>query len=108
MVTDIENRGRKSLTFNKWWRSLQNNTVQIKPWDLWPHSNLCQPKESIETMLTGKYWSMDNAKKKKRGNSYWKNREISGWKVHINTRKLNDHRCFSQLKDNKCIWTHGK
>ena len=64
-------------------------------------------------VTTWKYWSMDNTKNRKRkGKLLPKNEEISGWKVHTNTQKLNiyfnDHRCLSRSEESKCMWTHGK
>ena len=50
--------------------------------------------------------------RKRKWNSYWKNEEISRWKAHTNTQKLNwivmMITCFSQSVDSKSVWTHGK
>ena len=54
---------------------------------------------------------MDNTNiRKERGNSYQKNREISGWKEHINTWKLNWQiftiTRLSQTEESKCQYLY--
>ena len=40
-------------------------------------------------LLNLKYQRYNTKIRKERGKSYWKNEEISGWKAHTNTWKLN-------------------
>ena len=76
-----------AISFNMWtkYTSYKNNLLYKFPSHLRPCG-----KESTKLRKTQKIG-------KERGNSYWENKEISGWKTHINTQELNW--CVSTITD---------